>query len=59
MSAVTGHENEGLKMSNSMDEEIYDLYGSEEENNISEIPRLMNINYEVEATQFIQPPEMR
>jgi hypothetical protein len=37
----------------------YDLDGSEEENNISEIPRLMNMSYEVEATQFIQPPEMR
>jgi hypothetical protein len=58
MSAVTGHENEGLKMSNSMDD-IHDLYGSEEENNISEVPRLMNMNYEVEATQFIQPPEIR
>jgi hypothetical protein len=59
MPAVTGHENEGLKMSNSMDEEIYYVYGSEEENNMSEVPRLMNMNYKVEATQFIQPPEMR
>jgi hypothetical protein len=58
MSAVTGHENEGLKISNSMDEEIYDLYGSEEENNISEVPRLMNMNYEVKATQCIQAPEL-
>jgi hypothetical protein len=41
-------------------EDIHELYGSEEEeNNISEISRLMNMNYEVEATQFIQPPEMR
>jgi hypothetical protein len=41
-------------------EEIHELYGSkEEDNNISETPRLMNMNYEVEATQFIQPPEVR
>jgi hypothetical protein len=58
MSAVTGHKNEGLKMLNSMGD-IHDLYGSEEENNISEIPRLINMNYEVEATQFIQPPKIR
>jgi hypothetical protein len=59
MSAVTGHENKSLKTTDSI-EEIYELYGSEEEdNNISEAPRLMNMNYEVEGTQFIQPPEVR
>jgi hypothetical protein len=59
MSAVTGHEKKSLKISDLI-EEIHELYGSEEENNnISETPRLLNMNYEVEATQFIRPPEVR
>jgi hypothetical protein len=59
MSAVTGNENKSVKISDSI-EAIHELYGSEEENNkISEKPSIMIMNYEVEATQFIRPPEVR
>jgi hypothetical protein len=59
MSAVTGHANMRFKIPNPMDDEMHELYGSEEENNISEVPWLMNMRYEVEATQFIQPTVIR